>query len=590
MTNRLQFLCKVFLLGIFSGTYALQSDAKVAKPGLITAEQPDGTTLTVRLTGGFHNRMAYSEDGYALIPDEEGFYTFADYDAVSGTLRSSGIKAVKVSERSQATISYLSRIDKAQVEKAVEIKRTESSKAPAKGPGLFSTTFPSKGEQRSIAILVEYKNKDFSIENPRDFFDRFLNEEGFSDYGATGSARDYFIHNSFGLFQPYFDVYGPVKLENNYSYYGANNDQRAYEMIIEACQLLDDEIDFSEYDRNGDGMIDNVYVFYAGYGEADGGSANTVWPHSWDIEYADPFHKYMFDGVRLNHYACSNELQYSNNLPDGIGSFCHEFSHVMGLPDLYATDYSNSFTPGNWSILDVGSYNNNSHTPPNFSSFERYALDWIEPTVLSEAGEYSLEDLGETNEAFIVPTEKTNEFYLLENRQKTGNDYYLPGHGMLVWHIDFVQSKWDANTVNNTPNHQYVDLVEADDKKTAATRSGDSFPGNKNVTEFTCEGSPAFVSWSNKPVGIDILDIAESKDGIITFKAESCKVAAVESIDSVINKFIINGNLLSTSHGTAEVYDISGRKVSNIGLTPVMLPQGLYIVTDGNITQKIVIR
>ena len=154
------------------------------------------------------------------------------------------------------------------------------------------------------------------------------------------------------------------------------NDQRPEEMIIEACQMLDDTVDFSEYDRDGDGYIDNVFVFYAGRGEASGGASDTVWPHSWDITAATSV-PYVFDGVRLDRYGCSNEWEVDR--PDGVGTFVHEFSHVMGLPDLYATKYTGAFTPGAWSAMDYGPYNNDGCTPPLYSAFERYSLGWIEP-------------------------------------------------------------------------------------------------------------------------------------------------------------------------------------------------------------------
>ena len=180
-------------------------------------------------------------------------------------------------------------------------------------------------------------------------------------------------------------------LSQSMGYYGANDDfgqdMRPHEMVIEACSLLDSEIDFSEYDRDGDGVIDNVFVFYAGKGEATGGGANSIWPHSSKISDFTTGKVYEFDNVVLSSYACTNE--WVDNHTCGIGTFCHEFSHVMGLPDLYSTTYTGAFTPGEWSLMDHGSYNNGSHTPPYHTGYERYCLGWIEPKVLSEPANIS---------------------------------------------------------------------------------------------------------------------------------------------------------------------------------------------------------
>lgn len=497
-----------------------QSYGVVAKPGVIHAEQPDGSVIKIRLEGGPRSHQAFSEDGYRLVNDMNGYYVFADLDK-DGQLIPSNIREINVNERSAESMARIQSFD-AKIKAYGEIQNTAPNKNLAKGPGLFDTSFPSYGEQKAIAILVQFTNKSFTIDNPHDYFYRMLNEENFSDYGATGSAKDYFVSNSAGQFVPDFDVYGPVTLPNTYAYYGANdwwgNDQHPEEMAIHACQILDDEVDFSQYDRDGDGMVDNIYIFYAGYGEADGGASNTVWPHSWDITSATSV-PYIFDGVRINHYACSNEMQYYGNVPDGIGTFVHEFCHVLGLPDLYATSYTSAFTPGSYEVLDSGSYNNNSRTPPNLSAFSRYALDWMIPTPLTEKN-VELEPISESNKAYIVKTEKENEYFLIENRQKQGSDAYIPGHGMLVWHIDYVPSVWRSNTVNNNASHQYVDLEEADNRKTESTRAGDAFPGTSNIREISGQTTPGFVTWSNKKLPVRIFDIAESSDGIISFQAE----------------------------------------------------------------------
>ena len=580
----------LILLGLFSISGPSFLSAKPAKPGIIEAQQPDGTTVNIQLFGDFHSRMALSEDGYPLVVDENGFYTFATFDK-DGQVVPTKFKDINKVNRNSDVVSFLSTVNKADLSEAVYKASAKSKKIPTRGPGLYSTRFPSKGEHNSIAILVEYPDVSFTIDNPQEFFYRMLNEEGFDDYGATGSAKEYFVQNSHGIFQPSFDVYGPVMLSQPMSYYGENNDRYSHKMIIEACEALDDIVDFSQYDCNNDGFIDNVYVFYAGYGEADGGPANSVWPHSWDISYAEHRKEYFYDGVRLDHYACSNEKQFKTGNPDGIGSFCHEFSHVLGLPDLYNTSYSQSFTPGNWSILDVGSYNNNSRTPPNFSSFDRYALDWIEPEVISKSGLYTLDNLSQTNKAYIMPTENENEFFLFENRQNIGNDFYIPGHGMLVWHIDFNQEVWDDNIVNNNNDHQYVDLVEADNIKTNNTRGGDSFPGTANITSFTCTTQPAFLPWDETPFAFDIYEISEVNNRIL-FKVENCKGAGIDDITNtdLPSNIKVYGNKVVCISGEAVIYNLTGKIVGKADKNGIILPRGIYLVSTNNEVKKIFVK
>ncbi len=524
-----------------------------AKPGLMPVEQADGSVLNVQLRGDERSHFYLTEDDYLLSFKNDIFY-YADVND-NGEIVASNLRARDINSRSAADKAFLNNINKeqtfsrlsARAEKAVARKAPQMQFAPSAGPGLFpGTHFPSIGQQKAIVILVEYKDVKMTLTDAYDYFNRMLNEEGFSDYSGTGSARDFFVECSDGMFTPQFDVFGPVTLSKNRSYYGGNdwwgNDQHPEEMVIEACQILDDTVDFSEYDRDGDGYIDNVFVFYAGRGEASGGSSDTVWPHSWDVSSATST-PYYFDGVRLDRYGCSNE--YETGRPDGVGTFVHEFSHVMGLPDLYATSYTGAFTPGSWSALDYGPYNNDGCTPPLYGAFERYALGWMEPLPIEGPLTATLRPIG-TNQAGIIRTAKDNEFFLLENRQKRSWDTYIPGHGMLIWHVDYNQSVWSSNTVNNSSSHQYVDIEEADNSQSEYSREGDAFPGSANKTSFTDDTKPSMKTWSNQRLELPITDIAESSDGVITFKvcggsnAPIMPVVAYEATEVGSESFVAN--------------------------------------------------
>lgn len=497
---------------------------KPAKPGLMVMTEPDGTTVSVRLAGDERGHLYLDESGRPLVR-EHGFFYYAEIDdkgkvkatsvRLSNKAEGCEIKSLEP-EKMEMILSNMRR-DAAKFRYAARNFATRGDKPDEPATGLITGfDYPKEGEPKSVVILVEFADKEFVLDNPLDYFYRMLNEEGFSDYGGTGSARDYFVDNSSGKFRPRFDVYGPVKLKYETAYYGGNdssgNDQRPEEMVIEACYSLDDEVDFSQYDTDGDGYIDNIYIYYAGEGEASGGDDDTVWPHSWYVPDGEDG-EWIVDGVSLGHYACSNE--WETGRPDGVGTFIHEFSHILGLPDLYATDYSDAFTPGRWSVLDVGSYNNQACTPPNYSCFERYSLGWGNPIELNRPVYATLPAIDE-NIFGVIRTRKKNDYFLVENRQQNGWDTYLPGHGMLIWHIDFSQREWDENSVNNDREHQRVDIVEADGIQTSRTLAGDTFPGTKRVTSFTSTTDPAMLAWNGDDPDTPIENINETA-GLITF-------------------------------------------------------------------------
>ena len=572
---------KRLLLSILASGLCAGAMAIPAKPGLIAYTQPDGTVVNIQIVGDEHAHAVYSEEGLLLV-ETEGRLEYARFNSkgepvASGVMASAGGDghARKLNLQSQSNIDRwaeklaVARIGRLEKQQAVRAMRAPAAAAEGEGGdsdrlvplnfGRCESTFPVLGEQKGLVILVEYDDVAFTY-GDYDYFHRMLNEEGFSDYGSLGSARDWFVENSDGKFLPDFDVYGPVKLPNNRQYYGGNdsfgNDIRPHEMAIHACQILDDEVDFSQYDRDGDGVIDNVFIFYAGKGEHDSGVKNAVWPHSWELALGLPGEKYIFDGVQLNHYACTCEYPSGYKRPDGIGTFIHEFSHVMGLPDLYVTNYTTGFTPGEWSVMDQGPYNNDRLTPPNYSSYEKGALGWIDFKPFEE-GRMEIYDLSSTNEAFVLPTDSDNEFFFFENRQQHGNDVFLPGHGMLVWHVDYKKSYWTMNIVNNTSTHQCVDLIEADNVKSTATRASDAFPGTKNVTAFGFDTKPQLISWSKTRLAFDLEDITESEDGVISFNAVDSGMNAVEGV--------------AAEDGSDGVYfDLMGRRVANPG-------KGIYI-------------
>ncbi|MDE6558725.1 MAG: sigma-70 family RNA polymerase sigma factor, partial [Muribaculaceae bacterium] len=442
---------------------ALNARAVPASPEPVTYTQPDGSIIEFRHIGDENNHKIISvADGRELVFDADGF--LRPLESVPSPCAVGDIPFGD----SDTTGKYL----------------------------MSGSHFPHIGSPRALVILVMYRDRFFSMEQPQEYYHRMLNEENYSINGATGSARDFFSENSSGAFTPQFDVYGPVLMDNPTKYYGANDnygyDLHPEEIVIEALTKLDDTVDFSIYDTDEDGTIDNVYIFYAGIGEQDSYQPNVIWPHSANIlDFDLPQKEFYFDGVLLNHYAMSNEINSKSGRPDGMGTFIHEFSHVLGIPDFYATTYTSAFTPGRFSTMDRAPYNNLGRTPAYYSIFERYTLNWAAPEPITESGYYTLDPIGDSNSGYIIPTERPDEFFILENRQFKGFDSYIPGHGLLLWHIDYVQEIWDSNVVNNTPRHQCVDIVEADNNPVDATRDGDTFPGKSDITVITTETKPA---------------------------------------------------------------------------------------------------
>ena len=382
------------------------------------------------------------------------------------------------------------------VEDASVVQPTESArKARRAARAPMAGGYPLTGSPKSLVILVNFADLEFQY--TLEDFKRMLTESGYSENGGVGSCRDYFIACSDSVFSPQFDCYGPVTLSKGYAYYGSNaggsSSAHASQMIVEACNLVADQgVDMAQYDTNNDDRIDNVFVYYAGHNEAEGGSANTIWPHRSVVTSGE-----RVGGKLVYDYACTSELRGSSGKGMcGIGTFCHEFGHVLGLPDYYDTDDSKGYTVGTWDIMSSGNYNGNGKTPPSYTAAERFQLGWLTPVQLKDAGIYTLEPLENgKKQAFLIATSDHNlswdsptpsEYWILENRQQVGWDApssVLPGTGMLIWHIDYNAAAWGNNKPNNSYPLRY-DIEEAGGQRGFSSAS-DPYPGANNVTTFT---------------------------------------------------------------------------------------------------------
>ncbi len=470
-------------------------------------------------------------------------------------------------------------------------------------------TFPCHGKQRAVAILVEFPQTDshpqgrtFGSAAPRDLFDRMLNDDDYSDDGATGSVRRYFLDNSNGTFDLTFDVFGPVTVSRDVSFYCAN-DVNTWEMVEEACRMVDGEVNFADYDRDSDGVIDNVYIFYAGQGGATGGDpSDCIWQHASDVELLSG-QQFSFDGVRLNHYACSNEYRNVKDpasgiirrQTEGIGTVCHEFSHVLGLPDLYDVDYAGNPSPGVWDVMDTGCHLNDSRTPAAFSALDRMLLGWLEPETIGDSPRtLSLRSI-DSNQAFRIPTADPDEYFLLENRQQSGWDTALPGHGLLIWHINYNEDYWNSNQVNIGRGSSQAVLVCADGRDGESSYPGDPYPGPNKVTGLSDDGYPNMLSSRGERTNAPLSGIVEA-GGIISFDVCRAvtfldKVTGLHTTDITPTSFTAVWDALPMSPGyVVNVTDASGANVGiyhDLSVTAASLRvSGLKPATDYRITVR----
>ena len=518
--------------------------------------QPDGTTLLVRIQGDENYHFVTSSDGFLLQKDKKGYFCYVDYDMKTGKRTVTRQRAHNIDERTDAEKQVLARLTASQTANVDFFKRNRVvRKAPATtlarkvvAPRRVLGKKAEVKESQYLVILVNFQ--DSVMRHTQSDFDRWLNEPGYSVNGGTGSVKDYYRDNSNGQFIPNFQVVGPYTLSKPTAYYGGNTgdsgtDTNPRDMVREALELArrdHPELDFAQFDNDGDGEMDNCYVIYAGYSEASTANPDDIWPHSWNFTTADadgviPV-KPEYDGIKVNNYSCSAELVGMPGSPaipsmDGIGTFTHEFGHVLGLKDMYDTDDTDNgvgIDPGDYSLYASGSYNNESRTPPCLMAFERMQMGWMKEgediVELKNPEDVSLESIASNKARFInaQPGRQPGtgmEWFIVENRQQTGWDKYIPAHGMLITHYDYTKEMqdawWDINGPNNVASHRCLYIVPADGIDDSNTRSGDTFPGSTANTSFTDNTTPNSRNWNNEALGVPITNINEG-DGIVRFQ------------------------------------------------------------------------
>lgn len=530
---------KKILAGILTLMTCLLVNAIPADNTPITVTQPDGSQLTIVLHGDEFMHFMTTSDGYTVTQNAQGYYCYAQLQ--NNQLVASEHIAHNPTDRTTDDYAILAQLPKHLTSSAMQ--QTGAAKLKQRNSQMRRVGSDGHMEYdkfRGLIILINFNDKQFSLDDPKGFYDQMANTHDYTSYTnssgqkvkCVGSVRDYFYDNSNHIFDPQFDVVGPVTVDFSCTY--PQSTSYADDIFNAALTAVDDSIDFSDYDTDGDGVVDMVFFMVAGFSASYvGNSSSYLWPHMFYL-----FNEPKRDGVDFGLYACSCELYgwegyyYDVN---GIGTFCHEFSHVLGLPDLYDTDYNesggSSHHPGAWDVMAGGSSNNVGRAPVGYSLYERYALGFAQPQIISQEGSYTLNPISSHNEGYRINTPNSKEYFLLENRQRSKWDAYLPGYGMLVARVDSTNSRvWQANAVNANPAHMYYEILRAGGGTTDDTKA-DVFPGSSNVTDLNNYTSPSLQTWDKLINEYGIENIADN-DGIITFD-----VFADNSVETTIEDF-----------------------------------------------------
>lgn len=539
---------KLFFSALFALS-AIHSFAIPAKRVINSVSQADGTKLEIKKTGDETFHFCSTTDDMPLIATDRG-YEYAIFK--DGEMQSTHILAHNPSERTASESSFLlfnGKSNRSSVythwnERSIQRNSHRMSRSSKMRSLLASSQAKSRESgseaitRKGLVILVNFN--DVALAHTNADFTSMFNDNGYNKNRHIGSVRDYFIDQSNGQLTIDFDVVGPYTLSQSLNYYGENDsngdDKHPGQMVAEACRMADADVNFKDYDWDGDGEVDQVYVIYASYGEASFSSSNGskyVWPHEWGLQYSDYGSSLKLDGVVIDTYACSNELSgTSGNMMDGIGTACHEFSHCLGIPDLYDTSGDN-FGMATWSIMDYGCYNGPSgyegSVPAAYTAYERYFAGWTEPTELSDGCLVtSMPSITKNPESYIIFNEKNkDEYYILTNIQKESWNKYAEGHGLLIVHVDYDENAWYSNTVNNNAKHQRCTIIPADndfgENDFWGSLAGDPYPGTSKNTSLTDTSTPAaslFNANNNGKyfMGKPIEEITENSDGTISFK------------------------------------------------------------------------
>lgn len=575
---------KLYLMLSMLFAFGTAANAVPAKKLQKVITLANGTQVSVELRGDEYLSWWEGTDGtaYRTTATDENVFEAFDLEA-----------------QKPAAAARRARAEQGRVARLARVKNSLKG-ADDKMRGLGGDHITYKGVKKGLVVLVDFKNKKFADGHDLEYYKNVINGKDFTneEEGYVGSVRDYFLAQSNGQFELDFDVVGPVTMSKNYGYYGGDSqyqkDDKVYEMIKEACDGIQDQVNLKDYDWDGDGEADQVFFLYAGLGQASGGTASTIWPHESELRYW-PCGVLSYSTGKINTYACANELQpetqgSSRYISAGIGTICHEFSHCLGFADMYDTSGGGGYGMSVFDVMDQGSYNGNGFVPCNYTAFERIYAGWVEAIELDvPATVKDMKSVSDYGRPFIMYNYKnTNEYFLMENRQNTGWDEGLYGsNGLLIVHVNYVPSRWINNSVNSSKEKiQCCTVVNADGSREISNTlslQGDLYPyEEKGVTmndEFTDESEPAAKLYNKNSdnsyaLGIPITQIKRSK-GSISFLV--CGGDDKNVIDNTFKGVVdgINGVTVVKKTVDNRIYSIDGRY---LGTDASALGKGIYVV------------
>ena len=585
------------------GLMFITARAVPADPTPQQVSQPDGSKLTVVLHGDEFFNYLTTIDGYTVVKNEAGYYTYAQLDG--NRLVASGCVARDEKSRSAADRTVLAKLPKRLTSNAMVENGTKMLKhrnGLLRGVGAGGHMDYSKF--RGLIILINYTDRKFEDYVPsnyevNDFYDQMVNTHDYNGYTLAsgykvdmmGSVRDYYYDNSFQQFDPSFDILGPVDVD--FACTDAHQMSNCTPIFYSALEALDGEVDFSQYDTDGDGTVDMVFFLVAGYGsDYSSNNRDYLWPHMYNLEDSP-----VLDGVNFSLYACSTgmngaEPEYGINRTTiaGIGTFCHEFSHVLGLPDLYDTDYAgsggSSKHPMTWSIMASGFKNNYARNPAGYSLYERYALGFAQPAMIQAEDTISIPALASSNVGYRMNTVNDGEYFLIENRQAIKWDKNIPGHGMLIFRVDSTNvDVWENNQVNVDPNHMYYQLLRANFN--GMNDSGrDPFPGTSNVTAISNATEPSLRTWDGKLSPYAFTDITEADSVITLVVVKDSSKSSIEDFEKMplgttLNDQGVAGVYAHWNFTSSAVVDTAGMVEGHV----VAMKNGSMISTAENLNK-----
>lgn len=560
------------------------------EPVIIT--QTDGTKLTIFGHGDEDFHWNTTSDGVILAA--EGFNYYVASIDTHGNLTATTQLAHEKNNRSitEQTLVNAQNKDAFYKVTSTEKLKSEMSRIPIGESAV--PYFPHTGSPKALVILVQFTDTLFKSSDPKATFNYYLNAKVGEAIPASndlnqsrihGSVYQYFYDMSQGSYTPQFDIVGPVTLPHSSIYYGAGSDN-IQSLVKDACTAADAEVDFSQYDQDGDGKVDLVYIIYAGYSASITHNENDLWPRSGTTIGG------TYDGVAVSRYGINNELNYSptktfssapNHRINGIGLFCHEFSHTLGLPDLYSNLAVDNQEMEYWDLMDGGEYTDNGYTPTPYTPWEMEVMGWINLNEINDAAQYSLKPFDEERKAYKITSgvKDNNEYLILQNIQNNGWWSKLLGHGMLVYRIDYPYSTVNTGDFPNTTSGKPgVTLVPADSLLISSYRVyssksdsssvkpyseaeyinshyGDPYPGTSKITEINS------IKLNNCTMERPIYNINEV-NGMIYF--DFLKKIATSNINN-----ITDANNYQTD---LRIYTLDGKYV---GMDQSSLQKGIYI-------------